>query len=111
MGRMGQILVAGSTVLLLALSAVTVLAAPITPGAPGGPTERSSTLVSASPAVFAERVTAAQQSAGDRSLASLQTTFELIVLAGVCAVGVALYSAASAAPSDSARMPVRIRRH
>jgi hypothetical protein len=103
MGRMGQILVAGSTVLLLALSAVTVLAAPTDHGAPGGPSERSSTLVSASPAVFAERVTAAHQSAGDRGLASLQTTFELIVLAGVCAVGVALYSAASA-PSDDARV-------
>jgi hypothetical protein len=105
MGRMGQILVAGSTVVLLALSAVTVLAAP---GGPGEPTERSSTLVSASPAVFAERVTAAHQASGDRGLGTLQTTFELIVLAGVCAVGVALYSAASA-PSDDTRVPAGIR--
>jgi hypothetical protein len=110
MGRMGQVLVAASTVLLLALSAVTVLAAPSGPGAPGGPTERSSTLVSASPAVFAERVTAAHQSGDDRGLASLQTTFDLIVLTGVCAVGVALYSASSA-PSDDAPVPARIRRH
>jgi hypothetical protein len=109
MGRMGQVLVAGSTVLLLALSAVTVLAAPPAPGDLGAPTERSSTLVSASPAVFAERVTAAHQSTGDRGLASLQTTFELIVLGGVCAVGVALYSAASA-PSDEAGVPVTVRR-
>ena len=106
MGGMGQILVAGSTVLLLALSAVTVLAAP---AGPGGPTERSSTLVSASPAVFAERVTTAHRDSGDRGLGSLQTTFELIVLAGVCAVGVALYSAAST-PSDGGRAPAPLRR-
>jgi hypothetical protein len=111
MGRMGQVLVAGSTVLLLALSAVTVLAAPPAPGVPGGPTERSSTLVSASPAVFAERVTAAHQGPSDRGLAALQTTFELIVLAGVCAVGVALYAAASAPINDDASVPARIRRH
>jgi hypothetical protein len=108
MGRMGQILVAGSTGLLLALSAVTVLAAP---AGPGGATERSSTLVSASPAVFAERVTAAHQDAGERGLGSLQTTFDLIVLAGVCAVGVALYSASAAStPRDDSRVPARIRR-
>jgi hypothetical protein len=106
MGRMGQILVAGSTVLLLALSAVTVLAAPARSDSPTG---RSSTLVSASPAVFAERVATAHRDSGDRGFGSLQTTVELIVLAGVCAVGVALYSAAST-PSDGARVPAPIRR-
>jgi hypothetical protein len=106
MGRMGQILVAGSTVLLLALSAVTALAAPV---ASGGPAERSSTLVSTSPVVFAERVTAAHQSTGDRGFGSLQNTIELIVLAGVSAVGVAFYATASA-QRDSTRVPARIRR-
>jgi hypothetical protein len=105
MGRMGQILVAGSIVLLLALSAVTAPAAPV---ASGGRVERSSTLVSTSPAVFAERVTAAYQSTGDRGLGSLQNTIELVVLAAVCAVGVAFYAAASA-QRDGARVPARIR--
>jgi hypothetical protein len=106
MGRTAQMLVAGSIVLLLASSAATALAAP---GASGGPSERSSTLVSASPAVFAERVTAAHQGAGGGGLGSLQNAIELIVLAGVCAVGVAFYSAASS-QRDGTRVPVPVRR-
>ncbi len=106
MGRTERrVLVAGSIV-LLALSAVTGVAAPV--GA-GGPLEPSSTL-SGSPAAFAERVTATHgQGAGGRSIGSLQTAIELIALAAACAIGVAFYSSTSA-PSDGTRVPAPIRR-
>ena len=107
MGRTERrVLVAGSIVLLLALSAVTGVAAPV---ASGGPLEPSSTL-SGSPAAFAERVTATHgQGASGRSTGSLQTAIELIVLAAACAIGVAFYSSTSA-PSDGTRVPAPIRR-
>jgi hypothetical protein len=106
MGRTERrVLVAGSIVLLLALSAVTGVAAPV---ASAGPIEPSSTL-SGSPTAFAERVTATHgQGAGWRSTGSLQTALELIVLAVVCAIGAAFYSSTSA-PSDGTRVPAPIR--
>src|SRR5918996_872309 len=104
MGRTAQMLVAGSIRLPLASSAATPPPSP-PPGPPGGPGGRSPPLVSASPAVFAERVTAAHQGAGGGGLGSLQNAIELIVLAGVCAVGVAFYSAASS-QRDGTRVPV-----
>jgi hypothetical protein len=98
--------VAGSIVLLLALSAVTGVAAPV---ASGGPNEPTSTL-SGSPAAFAERITAAHgQGVGGRGTGSLQIAIELIVLAATCAIGVAFYSSMSAL-RDGTRVPSGIRR-
>jgi len=107
MGRTERrVLVAGSIVLLLALSAVTGVAAPVVSGEP---VESSSTL-SGSPAAFAERVTASHdQGPGGRSTGSLQTALELIVLASACAIGVAFYSSTSA-PGDGTRVLSPIRR-
>ena len=107
MGRTERrVLVAGSIVLLLALSAASGVAAPV---ASGGPIEPSSTL-SGSPAAFAERVTATHgQGAGGRGIASLQDAIELIVLAAACAIGVAFYSSTTA-PSEGTRVPAPIRR-
>jgi len=99
-------LVAGSIVFLLALSAVTAVAAPV---ASGGPLEPSSTL-SGSPAAFAERVTATRgQGSGGRGTRPLHNALELIVLAAACAIGVAFYSSTSA-PSDGMRVPSPVRR-
>jgi hypothetical protein len=87
--------VASSIALLIALSAVSGVAA----HAPSdGATEPGSTLVSASPAVFAERVTAAHR---DGRFGSLQNTLELFGLALICAIGVALFSATSDRPGPS----------
>ena len=107
MGRTERrVLVVGSTVLLLALSAVTAVAAPV---ASGGFPEPSSTL-SGSPTAFAERVTATRgPGAGGRGTQPLQSALELIVLAAACAIGVAFYSSTSA-PSDGTRVPSLIRR-
>jgi hypothetical protein len=105
MGRTERrVLVAGSIVVLLALSAVTGVAGPV---ASDGPIE-SSTL-SGSPAAFAERVTAAHGPGVGGRTGSLQTAIELIVLAGTCAIGVAFYSS-TAAPREGTRVPTRIRR-
>jgi hypothetical protein len=111
MGRTAQVLAVGSIVWLLASSVVIAVAAPA-PVVPDRATGRSSTLVSASPAVFAERVTAAHQSGSGRWLEPWQgamTVIELIVLAGLCATGAAAYSAASADRDGAAASP-RLRR-
>ncbi len=64
--------------------------------ASGGTTEPPSTLAG-SPTAFAERLAASNRpTAGARSGDSLQDALELIVLAAVCALAVALYSSASA---------------
>ena len=106
MGRTERrVLVAGSIVVLLALSAVTGVAGPV---ASDGPIEPSSTL-SGSPAAFAERVTAAHGPGVGGRTGSLQTAIELIVLTGTCAIGVAFYSS-TAAPREGTRVPTRIRR-
>ena len=100
-----RLFVAGSIVLLLAVSAVTGVAAPV---ASGGPTGPSSTL-SGSPAAFAERVTATRgQGVGGHSTGTLQAAIELIVLASTCAIGVAFYSSTSA-QREGTRVPTRIR--
>jgi hypothetical protein len=92
MGRTERgLFVAGSIAFLLGLGAVCGVAAPVTSDAPS---ERSSTLVSASPAVFADRVVAAHRdAAADDPGRSLRNAIELMVLAAVCGVGVAVYSA------------------
>ena len=107
MGRTERrVLVAGSIVLLLAVSAATGGAAPV---ASGGSVEPSATLFEP-PAAFAERVTAThRQGPGGRGTASLQSAIELIVLVAACAIGVAFYSSA-AAPSEGTRVPAPIRR-
>jgi hypothetical protein len=67
---------------------------------------------SASPAAFAERITTRDSRAvALRGAAAWQNAIELIVLAGVCAIAVAYYSAATAAPTDLQSVPVRVRRH
>jgi hypothetical protein len=100
MGRTERaVFVASSIAFVVASSIATVVALTVVSAAnPVGPSpaiERPSTLVSASPAVFAEHVTSAHQRTSGRNLASLRSTLELIVLVVMCAVGVALYSAAS----------------
>lgn len=95
-------LVAVSIALLLVSSVLPVVAAP----APGA--ERPVTQ-SESPAAFAERVTASHGGyTGGRS-GSLQNAIELIVLAAVCAIGVAFYSSTSSG-SDGTQVPARLRR-
>jgi hypothetical protein len=94
--------VASSIALLVALSAAPGVAAPVASDATA---ERSSTLVSASPAVFAERVTAAHQAASARGRDALQNAVELIVLAGICAIAVAFYTAASTRRADPDEPP------
>ena len=106
MGRTERrFLVAGSIVFLLAVSA---------PGGAAGPAgfdaTSDRTLISASPAVFAERITAGDGRAGGvRAGESWSSAIELIVLAGTCAIVVAFYSAATAPRTDT-RVPVRVRR-
>jgi hypothetical protein len=100
-------LVVGSIALLLALSAPSAGATPV---ASDGPAAASSSTLSGSPAEFAERITSLhEQHVSARIGGSLQDAIELIVLAAVCAVGVAYYSSASA-ERDGARVPARIRR-
>jgi cation transport ATPase len=97
-------LVAASIVVLIAVSAVVVAAAPVSTGGPGhGP----STL-SRSPAAFAEAVTA-RRAPGLGWRESLQDAIGLIVVATACALGVAFYSAV-AAEREGTPVPVRIRR-
>ena len=98
--------VAGSIVLLLALSVVAGVAAPVLSG---GPSEPSSAL-SGSPAAFAERVTATQgQGAGGNGSGSLLRAIELIVLAVACAIGVPFFSSMPGLGKGT-RVPARIRR-
>lgn len=94
MERTGRsFLAAGPLVVLLALSAATGHAAPT---GSGESIEPPSTL-SESPTAFAERLAASHTSTTDpRAGNSLQEVLELLVLAVVCAIGVALYSSASA---------------
>jgi hypothetical protein len=66
---------------------------------------------SASPAAFAERImTRNSRAVAVRGAESWQNAVELIVLASVCALAVAYYSAASAPPTDLQSFPVRVRR-
>ena len=108
MERTGRsILALSAVVALLALSVATGDAAPV---ASGGPTEPPSTLAG-SPTAFAERLVAprtptTRARAGD----SLQEALELIVLAAVCALAVALYSSASAERDRSSPAARRRRR-
>lgn len=99
-----RFLVAASIAVLLPLIAV--------PGAatPAGSSDAAAppSSVSASPAAFAERFIADDRPTASRA-ASWQNALELLVLAGICAVAVAFYSAATARRSDT-RMPVRVRR-
>jgi hypothetical protein len=102
MGRTEQrLLVAGSIVFLLAVSATTGTAAS---DAFAATTDRVS---SASPAAFAERITADGRNAAVRD--SWQNAIALIVLTGICATAVAFYSAATAQRTDTP-VPVRVRR-
>jgi hypothetical protein len=104
MGRTERgLFVAGLIAFLLGLGAVSGVAAPVTSDAPSG---RSSTLVSASPAVFADRVVAAHRDAADDPGRSFRTTVELMVLGAVCGVGVALY-ASTADRSDGPHVTTR----
>jgi hypothetical protein len=82
--------------LLVALLAPSVAFSDAAPMASGGTSEPPSTLAG-SPTAFAERLaTSHRPTAGARSGDSLQDGLELIVLAAVCALAVALYSSASA---------------
>jgi hypothetical protein len=99
-------LVVGSFALLLTLSAPYGGAAPV---APDGPAAASSSTLSGPPAEFAERITRLhERHVGERTGESLLNAIELIVLAAVCAAGVAYYSSA-AAEQDATRLPRRIR--
>ena len=81
-----------SIALLLVSSVLPAVAAP----APGG---ASGVNLSEPPAVFAERITASH--GGSTGKGSMQNAIELIVLATVCAIGVAFYSSASSARNDT----------
>ena len=92
---------------LLAVSAATGNAASLGPDAVIDPSSSRS----ASPAAFAERITTRDSRAiAVRAAASWQNAIELMVLAGACALAVAYYSAATAAPTDLQSVPVRVRR-
>src|SRR5262245_27270009 len=95
-------LVAASIVLLLVSSVLPVVAAP-------GPGAERPVTPSESPAAFAERVTANHGAATNGRNGSLQNAIELIVLAAVCAIGVAFYSSASSR-NDGTQLPARLRR-
>jgi hypothetical protein len=91
---------AASIALLLVSSVLPAAAAPATGGASeGDPSEP--------PAVFAERITASH--GGSTGKGSMQNAIELIVLATVCAIGVAFYSSASSG-RDGTDVSTRIRR-
>ena len=85
-------LVAASIVLLLVPSVLPAVAAP----APGGASEVN---LSEPPAAFAERITTRHR--GSAGKGSMQEAIELIVLATVCAIGVAFYSSASSDRDDT----------
>jgi|SoiMethySBSTD1v2_1073268.scaffolds.fasta_scaffold892735_2 hypothetical protein len=53
-----------------------------------------------SPTAFAERIAASRTATGARIGESLREILELVVLAAVCAIGVAFYSAASTGPDE-----------
>jgi hypothetical protein len=99
-------LVASSIVVLLASSVMPGIAAP----AASDPALDQPATLSGSPAAFAERVTASHGGyANGRAIGSVGNAIELIVLAAVCAIGVAFYSSTSAR-GDGTRVPARIRR-
>jgi hypothetical protein len=108
MERTGRsFLAVGALVALLALSAATGDAAPV---AAGGTIEPPSTLAG-SPTAFAERLAASHKpTTSARAGDSLQEALELIVLAAVCALVVALYSSASAERDRSSPAARRRRR-
>ena len=108
MERTGRsFLAAGALVALLVLSAASGDAAP---AASGGTTEPPSTLAG-SPTAFAERLAAPRTpTTSARAGDSLQEALELIVLAAVCALAVALYSSASAERDRSSPAARRRRR-
>ena len=81
-----------SIALLLVSSGLPAVAAP-TPGGASGVN------LSEPPAVFAERITASH--GGSTGKGSMQNAIELIVLAMVCAIGVAFYSSASSDRDDT----------
>jgi hypothetical protein len=108
MGRTERrFLVAAAIVFLLAASVASGTAAPT---AFDGASESEQSSLSASPVTFAERITAGNaRTAGGREAGSWQDAIELIALAGICAIAVAFYSAATAQRTDT-RVPVRVRR-
>jgi hypothetical protein len=106
MGRTERSFLAASIAALLVLSAATAAAAPAASGGTSEPTVPPS----GSATAFAERIAAGQAPAtGARAGASLQSVLELIVLAAVCAIGVAFYSSASGR-RDAPGEPPRLRR-
>jgi hypothetical protein len=101
MDRTARWFLAASIVLLLVSSVLPAVAAP----APGG---ASGVNPSEPPAVFAERITARHGGYSGKQ-GSIQDAIELIVLATVCAIGVAFYS--SATPGrDGTQVSMRLRR-
>jgi hypothetical protein len=94
-----RVLVLGSIVFLLTLTAVGGAAAPaVLDGAPSPPSP-----VPGSLAAFAERAV------GGRTEASFRNAIELMVLVAACGIAVALYSASGGGQSGK-RVPMRIRR-
>jgi|SRR5690242_12669414 hypothetical protein len=83
-----------SLVALIALLLVSSVLPAVAASAPGGAREVNP---SESPVVFAERITASH----DTRKGSMQNVIELIVLATVCAIGVAFYSSASSGRDDT----------
>jgi hypothetical protein len=99
---------------LVASSIVWLLASSVAPGvaahAASGPAGEQPATLSGSPAAFAERVTASHGGySTTRAIGSLGNAIELIVLAAVCAIGVAFYSS-TVSGGDGTRVPARIRR-
>lgn len=90
-----------SIVLLLVSSVLPAVAAP----APGG---ASAVNPSEPPAVFAERITASRGGYPGKQ-GSIQDAIELIVLATLCAIGVAFYSSATSGHDDT-QVSTRLRR-
>jgi hypothetical protein len=99
---------------LVASSIAWLLASSVAPGgaahAASDPALEQPATLSGSPAAFAERVTASHGGyTSGRAIGSLGNAIELIVLAAVCAIGVAFYSSTSAR-GDGTRVPAPIRR-